>query len=171
MVAINSISDLYRTIESIDWFSKLGELIECEAGYLRTNTLYEAMKMWNDPSFLEARSIAWEGMRIELLKNEALLNEWRAIFEDCNSKVVRSISGNDAALRLIASVGGDLKSFCHSLPFVGAAGELLLADKFPNYRFNSAQLSKYQDGHWVCGWRGALSVATFEYPELMFYVY
>lgn len=171
MALINSISELYEILGSLDWFHSIGESSIQQHHFILVTSVQEAITLWKSPTFLEARSVAWEAFRQEIVKNSRILKQWKKEFAICSDKVINSISRSPKALEVIRLTHHGVSDFCLGLPFVAALGELLIIDKHPNYIFNLSQVPIYQEGHWVCGWNGVLNEDKFVYPELTFYVY
>mgnify|MGYP001168647326 FL=1 len=171
MVLIKSQSELYEIVDSIDSFHSIGKPLRDLHHLIPVTHIQDAITLWQSPTFLEARSVAWEAFRQEIVKNRSTLSQWEKEFTLCSDKVTNSISRSPKALELIRSTHQEIREFCLALPFVAALGELLILDKHPNYIFNLSQIPSYQEGYWVCGWNGVLTEDRFVYPELKFYVY
>lgn len=168
---METLSDLHDAIASINWFASAGEPTAIDLNCTRVQEFPEAQRRWNEPNFSEARNIAWEAFRGEICRRDKLQDEWIAEFEILNRLVRESVDRSKKAKSFIALTGCSLEDFCRDLPFVGAAGEFLIKDKFPEYAFFSSQLKYYFDGHWVCGWKGELRNDSFQYPAIQFYVF
>lgn len=171
MAAINTISDLYAALDAGEWFHSLGKPIDSDISCKVVGNLGNACTLWKADFFTEARSVAWEAFRQELVKDSALKERWIREFKICNEKVLSSFGKSSRASDLVKSSGQNLVTFCQSLPFVGAVGELLVAEIKPEYTFNLQQLSYFAKGHWVCGWEGQLFEDEFIYPSGTFVVY
>ena len=171
MVLAKSLSEVYEMIDSMDWFHSIGKPIAEEKGFIPVPQFTVAVTMWKAPAFMEARSVAWEAFRREIVKDPDMLREWEKHFKICNDKIIYSLSSSKTALELVGSIHQEVREFCLGLPFVAAIGELFILEKHPTYTFNLSQLEYYRAGHWVCGWSGILHSDKFIYPRLQFYVY
>jgi hypothetical protein len=164
-------ASLRDALRSIEWFAEAGNHSLGDAQVTRAKDFNEGVKHWNNPNFAEARSIAWEAFRVEIFKDEHLKKEWVNVFNTINQLVHDSVNGSGKAKSFIACTNISIDDFCRDLPFVGAAGELLIKQNFPNYIFFTSQLKHYLSGHWVCGWKGGLIGTHFEYPRPDFVVF
>jgi hypothetical protein len=168
---MESTSALRGAIMSIEWFAEVGKTPPYDPQINRAKDFNEGVQHWNNPNFTEARSIAWEAFRGEIFKDERLKKEWVNEFKTINQLVHDSVNGSHKAKSFIACMNISVDDFCRDLPFVGAAGELLIKQKFPNYIFFTSQLNYYLSGHWVCGWNGGLIGNHLEYPRPDFVVF
>jgi hypothetical protein len=168
---METLSDLHDAIASNEWFSAAGSFLETDASVMRVTDFKDALKQWNDPKFADARAVAWEALRSELCKDENLKEKWVEEFQTLNHLVRDSIRQSRKAQSFIACTEHSIDDFCRDLPFVGAAGEFLIINRFPGYTFFTAQLKYYFSGHWVCGWHGELRDDCFEYPAEKFNVF
>lgn len=168
---METLSDLHDAITSTNWFASAGKFITTDSFSMRVQEFSEALRRWNDQRFSEARAVAWEAFRGKLCRDEKLKKEWTAEFELLNRLVRESIDRSAKAKSFIACTECSVDDFCRDLPFVGAAGEFLIKNRFPECIFFSSQLKYYFDGHWVCGWKGELRDDCFHYPEIQFYTF
>ncbi len=171
MVIINTISDLYGALDAGDWFHSIGRPIVDTSSYKVVTNLEDACSFWKAELFTEARSVAWEAFRQEIIRDSVLKERWIQEFKLCNERILSSISRSSISLKLVKASGQDLATFCNSLPFVGAVGELLVSEIKPEYTFNLRQVSCFLEGHWVCGWEGEMFDDKFVYPKGTFLVY
>lgn len=169
MVLITSVNELFDIIDNIDWFHSVGKPIQ-DKNVIVVYNVDEAINHWLDPSFEEARSIAWEAFRQLLVKDPYLYSIWEKEYNLCKNKLAASINNSPLAIKIAGMTKKNVDEFSRALPFVGAVGELLLG-KLNEYSFNLHQIPYYESGHWVCGWRGKISANEFIYPEKNFYLY
>ena len=164
------IEELMDLIENLNWFASIGKPFISED--VRTaSELDQAVTYWLDRNFDDACSVAWEAFRSIVVQDNALYNIWEKYFPKINDKVKTSISNSAEAKRVLKSTGQSLEEFCSQLPFLGAAGEILIADKKKEWTFYNDQLRYYKEGHWVCGWYGVLSNEEFIYPASTFRIF
>jgi hypothetical protein len=168
---METLSDLHDAIASNQWFVEAGNSFEADSSITRVVDFTEALQHWDDPRFADARAVAWEAFRGELCKDEKLQKEWSMEFQIVNQLVRDSVSGSQKGKSFVACTEISIDDFCRDLPFVGAAGEILIRNRFPGYAFFTSQLKYYFSGHWVCGWHGELREDCFHYPAIQFYTF
>ena len=80
MVLIKSPSELYEIVDSLDWFHSIGKPLRDLHHLIPVTHIQDAITLWQSPTFLEARSVAWEAFRQEIVKNRSTLSQWEKEF-------------------------------------------------------------------------------------------
>ncbi len=171
MVAESKITEILNSIAKIKWFRNIGKPLRNSNNLVIAPDKKQAIAYWLSFELEEASSVAWEAFRYELVQNDNLYLVWEKKFEACVSLLHKSIKKSEIAQDLMSLSKQTVEEFCSKLPFLGAIGELLVSDIKPEYNFHLSQISFYQQGHWICGWKGELHNDRFVYPGKQFVIY